>query len=407
MMKKKILLLPTYFPTKRSPIVGSQIQEQAELLSEDFDMIVLFCLPGIGWKRHLWNSLVSLFTKRQIYVSCTRELIPGKLNARGYYYFQSSLLSGERNQRLKVRAYKTLLDELIQEGWRPDLLHARGHESGGVVAAAFKKIYHVPFILTENVAFVFDDHFSQARLNSYKSVINSADVILYVSSYLMRITLLHGIGLNSRHLVIGNWIDEKEFNILPGVNENRKFTIFTTGYNSYIKDFISLFKAIRYLLDLDRHDVQVVVGVTYYWSEENKRDLIELAGSCGVLEHCRFVYQIPRGEMVHYYNNCDVYVCASLTETFGIAAAEALFCGVPVVSTDNGGVSDYVNDLNGIIVGLRDHKALAEAILLIKKKKLIFDRRAIRSSVLEKFGTEAFRKRQADAYLLALEDTFN
>lgn len=403
-MKKKVLLLPTHFPTSASPIVGSQIQEQAQLMADDFDIVVCFCLPGMGWKRFMWEKVTGLFRKRQRYSSCEKDLLPGTLRVRGVYYFQSPRFSYARNHRLRIAAYTYLFEQLRSEGWRPDLVHARGHEGGGAVARALKADYGIPYVLTENVALVVDGNLTPERVDTYRRVIDDADAVLYVSSWLMRITLLHGIGLKSRHIVVGNWINEDKFAVRTDISTENKgpFTIFITGYNSYIKDFETFFKAIKCLVELGERDIKALIAVTYFWSEENKNGLIELARSLGVLDNCEFLYQVPRERMPGYYSHCDVYVSTSLTETFGIAAAEALFCGVPVISTDNGGVSDFVNDVNGSIVALRDHEAIARALLAIKRRARVYDPQMVRSSVLHKFGTEAFRSRVSTAYITVL-----
>ena len=42
------------------------------------------------------------------------------------------------------------------------------------------------------------------------------------------------------------------------------------------------------------------------------------------------------------YNLCDVFVCSSLIESFGLVCLESLFCGVPVVAFNTGGIPDIV-----------------------------------------------------------------
>jgi hypothetical protein len=60
-----------------------------------------------------------------------------------------------------------------------------------------------------------------------------------------------------------------------------------------------------------------------------------------------------------------------------------------------------------MVVGLRDHVAIAQGILSIKNKQVIFDPAALRASVLNKFGGSGFRQRHAAAYQLALEGYLN
>lgn len=46
--------------------------------------------------------------------------------------------------------------------------------------------------------------------------------------------------------------------------------------------------------------------------------------------------------LVELYNLCDVYVCPSLIESFGLTCLEAAFCGVPVAAFNTGGIPDIV-----------------------------------------------------------------
>jgi glycosyltransferase involved in cell wall biosynthesis len=65
-----------------------------------------------------------------------------------------------------------------------------------------------------------------------------------------------------------------------------------------------------------------------------------------------------------YYNAADISVIPSLEEGFGIPAAEAMGCELPVVATDAGGLVEVVKDgISGLIVPKADEKALAEAII--------------------------------------------
>jgi glycosyltransferase involved in cell wall biosynthesis len=59
-----------------------------------------------------------------------------------------------------------------------------------------------------------------------------------------------------------------------------------------------------------------------------------------------------------------VYVLPSLEEGMARSAAEAMACGLPVVTTPNAGTNDLiVEGESGSVVAIRDPQALADAIL--------------------------------------------
>lgn len=62
-------------------------------------------------------------------------------------------------------------------------------------------------------------------------------------------------------------------------------------------------------------------------------------------------------------NALDIFVSASLWEGFGVAVAEAFACGLPVVTTGVGGVTDFaVDGKTALVVPARDSDALYKAI---------------------------------------------
>jgi glycosyltransferase involved in cell wall biosynthesis len=62
------------------------------------------------------------------------------------------------------------------------------------------------------------------------------------------------------------------------------------------------------------------------------------------------------------YDRADLFVLPTLHETYGMAVAEALARGVPVVSTRTGAIPDLVGDDAGILVPPGDEKAFTDAL---------------------------------------------
>lgn len=87
---------------------------------------------------------------------------------------------------------------------------------------------------------------------------------------------------------------------------------------------------------------------------------------------------------------CDVFLLPSEEESFGLAALEALACGVPAVTSDVGGLGELVdNGVNGYRVALGDTDAMAASVLEITGEPHKFElfRRKARESA-ERFDAE-------------------
>jgi glycosyltransferase involved in cell wall biosynthesis len=66
----------------------------------------------------------------------------------------------------------------------------------------------------------------------------------------------------------------------------------------------------------------------------------------------------------------DVFVLASLSEGISNAVLEAMACGLPIVTTDCGGMREAITDgVEGFVVPVRDSESMANAL-----EKLIADK---------------------------------
>jgi glycosyltransferase involved in cell wall biosynthesis len=92
-------------------------------------------------------------------------------------------------------------------------------------------------------------------------------------------------------------------------------------------------------------------------------DLVRLAERLGLGPRVTFLGWVPNAALPPYYRAAAVSVIPSLEEGFGIPAAEAMGCEVPVVATDAGGLPEVVeHGVTGLVVPRGDSTALAGAI---------------------------------------------
>jgi glycosyltransferase involved in cell wall biosynthesis len=70
---------------------------------------------------------------------------------------------------------------------------------------------------------------------------------------------------------------------------------------------------------------------------------------------------LPPDDLARCYHRADLFVLATRKETFGMAVAEAVARGLPVVSTATGAIPELVG-AGGIIVPVGDERAFVEAV---------------------------------------------
>ncbi len=147
---------------------------------------------------------------------------------------------------------------------------------------------------------------------------------------------------------------------------NHKKIIFFVGRHA-------TYKGINYLIEAEKYiksDCVILIGGRGLETENLKKSTKS--------ERVKFVGRIPNEYLRCYYYASDIFAFTSCTkqEAFGIALAEAMYCGsVPVTFTIEGSGVNWVsiNGQTGEEVPLGDAKAYAAAIdKLLRKKNLYY-----------------------------------
>ncbi len=91
--------------------------------------------------------------------------------------------------------------------------------------------------------------------------------------------------------------------------------------------------------------------------------LHELAAALGVAARVHFLPPQPHDQLACFYQAADVLIMPSRTESFGLVAAEAQACGLPVVAAAVGGLRFVVDDgRSGYLVEGHDPAAYTDAV---------------------------------------------
>ena len=134
----------------------------------------------------------------------------------------------------------------------------------------------------------------------------------------------------------------------------------------------------------------------------SERDALA-AEAAGVEVDLRFAGSLEAGELPGAYAAATVFAHPSRMEAFGLAVAEAMATGCPVVAAHAGSLPEVVGDA-GVLVPAGDPKALAGALRALlgdaEERRTLGHRARIR--VLEQFGLERMERAHVDALAAVL-----
>lgn len=133
--------------------------------------------------------------------------------------------------------------------------------------------------------------------------------------------------------------------------------------------------------------------------------LESLAATLGIRQQIVFLSTVSEERKFQYLSASDLFVLPSLHEGFGIVFLEAMYCGLPIVTTDTGGQTDFVNDgHNGFLVPVGDVEAIAEKITtLFQNHDLRAQISANNREDVKKFSISATAERYKEMFALAID----
>jgi glycosyltransferase involved in cell wall biosynthesis len=111
-----------------------------------------------------------------------------------------------------------------------------------------------------------------------------------------------------------------------------------------------------------------------------------------------FKGRVEGEELAEAYRMADAFILTSRFENQPVVLLEALACGLPVISTNVGGISEVIHEGNGILIVPDDEQVITEALEQMVAKFDTFNREAIRNEAVERYSFEAVSKAYSEVY---------
>lgn len=229
----------------------------------------------------------------------------------------------------------------------------------------FRKIPAINYALNDDVNFFNDRSLLRNRilLTIYKSVAKYAlkSKYLLVNSHWTAVQCVKEGGIKPFGIVHSGY-DKSVFLPRNNQTENKPLRIVTIGRHPRWKGLADLIKALNLI------DVKTTPFVLTIITQDNLD-----------LSDAKFPFEIIKPandiELVNVYHKGDISVHPSWFEGFGLPPLEAQACGLPVISTNSGGVREFlIDNINSLIVPPREPQTMSVAITNLLQDNVLRER---------------------------------
>ncbi|HKP53257.1 MAG TPA: glycosyltransferase [Chloroflexia bacterium] len=360
----RILIIPSWYPTPRSPVTGIFVREQANALGQLHDVRVLYVdvLPR-GTRRKSRRRV----TRHRSYVEEIVE-VPNLPGLWQFAYLWSLFCALRRLRRT----------------FRPDVIHCHVAVPAGWGVAMLRTLFKLPVVLTEHSG----EFVSWTRRFGLRWMARRAfqrvDTIITVGEVqkrLLKETFPHAAPIR----VVSNMVDTARFVPAPFPPTDEEYRLLFIGLLD-TKD-----KGLHHLLDAlaqveEKHGIPL--HLTVVGDGLLRPDYAIQAARLGLGDNVTFVGIQPNSEVARLLRESHTLVLPSLYESQSVVVIESLASGRPVIATRCGGPEFLINDENGLVVEPGQAAPLAEAIANLLTHLDRYDPHAIAADAAKRYGQD-------------------
>lgn len=375
-----ILIIPSWFPKNNNDIAGIFFRDQAEALKKyghDIGIIAQYPISVIDLLNH--HEKISSIEKNN-----------NLIIFRSYFtVFLPKVPFGVF--LLWYRVAKKQFIEYVKLNGKPEIIHAHSALYGGAIAVKIGQKYKIPVVITEHSSAYHLNLLKSWEVKLAQSTFLKANVCICVSHSLAR--QLNKI-VDKNIIVISNVVAHRFFSEPIREAPNKKMIkILSIGSLDKNKRQAFLIEAFKLAHTMNNNLELLIVGNGCEYD-----NLTILSKNLSLENSISFLGSRTPDRIPYLISTVDIVVISSQYETFGVAAAEALAIGKPVISTECGGPQDIITNETGILTPVNNINAFAAAIIEIASNLKKYDSLKIRSYAIKKFSGHTISEQLTNIY---------
>lgn len=243
-----------------------------------------------------------------------------------------------------------------------------------------KQKYHIPLVGIEHWSEIGYNEIKPAIESNARRIYPQIDGLITVSHSLQE-KIAQRFGIQSD--VVFNTINDSVRMSTENRKEDGIVHFITVGTLLPVKGYDNLITAFA-----KSSLPQVKWDLTIIGDGHEETALRDLVAQLNIGRNIYFAGKKDKAEVVEYLNRSDVFISSSHLETFGVAALEAICCGIPVLATDSGGTKEFINVSNGRLCE-DNQEALREGIEYMFAHYREFNKKRMAEDAVNKFSSTA------------------
>jgi glycosyltransferase involved in cell wall biosynthesis len=391
--KMDIWFFPGWYPDRNDSMYGLFVKRHAEAVSLIHNVTVLYA-SATGSKRAGFEI--------------THSISKGVTEVICYYPREEGYLRSVINPLRFLKAQYRLLSYAKKKFPFPSVCHVHVLTRAAIIPLYLSFVKGIPYVITEHWSRYLPENI---RKGSYKGFIRrwftslisrKAFGITAVTKNLAEAMQMAGLK-NDNYLIVPNVADPELFKPADTYAESAKKDVFKLVHVSCFDERAKNIKGIidaASMLHRERNDFKLYIvgdGEDFSLVHDYYRSL---SLPDGIIEFTGLMEGEPLAQVMA---GADLFVMFSNYENLPCTIVESLTCGVPVISTAVGGISEYLNDSNGILVPRGDINSLTEGIRAFLDGRIAFDKPGISRTARDIFSFKAVSEQFRDLYAHAVE----
>lgn len=344
-----VLIVPSWYPNELNNVVGSFFKEQAECIARKGINVTVFAINILSPISVIKQPLkCKLFKLNHFYENNVNTYIVNVcsfgLNRINLFY------------KIYLALFKYYFNTVNKELDRIDIVHAHSYKYAGI--ACCKIIKDIPIIITEHSSAIHMGRLSIKDIDYLRFVLKTASRFICVSKALKN-KVLELTKLNKGIIVIPNMVSNVfSYHKSVELARKKKFVFLSISNLIKLKKVDILIKS--FWLAFKNYE-DVILKIAGQGSEEKR--IKELIKELHLENRVKMLGQLNRTDIINAYNDSNVFIMVSESETFGVVYVESLMCGLPTIGTRNGGAEDILNCYGGYLCGVNDVEDISSKML--------------------------------------------